>query len=374
MPDVHARFSPSSSERLIRCPPSLRLSEECGIKDEGSVYAQEGTEAHSLCEYLLHEALGIKTKDPRPGMEYYDQEMQECAEGYRDAVLEIYEKLKKSGDVSICVEQRVDFSRFVKGGFGTSDCVIIGEGHLYVVDFKYGRGVPVDATDNSQLKCYALGAYEIFSPLYDFDEIHLVIYQPRISNYSEWSLTPEALLSWAESVLSPAADLAFRGGGEYSCGPWCRFCRAKPICRKRAEENLKLAQYDFARPDTLEEDEINLILSKIEDLINWANDIKDYALSEALRGKPWDDWKVVEGRANRKYTDENRVAQTVTAAGFDPYEKKILSVSALEKKLGKKRFQELIGSFVTRPQGSPTLVPRTDKRPEFNITVADFNE
>ena len=371
MPDVHARLSPSSSERWIRCPPSVKLGEECGIKDEGSVYAEEGTEAHSLCEYLLRQSFGEKMADHRPGFKYYGQEMQECAEGYRDTVLEIYEQIEGA---ALCIEQRIDFSRFVPGGFGTSDCVIIGDGKLVVVDFKYGKGVPVSAEDNSQLKCYALGAYEVFEPLYEIDEVTLVIYQPRISNYSKWSLTKESLLTWAEAVLAPAARLASRGDGEYASGPWCRFCRAKTVCRKRAEENLKLAQYDFARPDTLEDDEINVILSKIDDLIRWAEDVKGYALRKALSGYMWDDWKAVEGRSNRAFSDEEKVAQAVKDFGLDPYETKLRSVSSMEKMLGKKLFQELLGDFVTKPPGSPALVPRSDKRPEMQVDAAtDFS-
>ena len=371
MPDVHARLSPSSSERWIRCPPSIKLGEEYGPPDEGSVYAEEGTEAHSLCEFLLRKARGEEAVDPRPGFKYYDQEMQECAEGYRDAVMELFEQFEGA---ALCIEQRIDFSRFVPGGFGTSDCVIVGDGKLIVVDFKYGKGVSVDAKENSQLKCYALGAYEIFSALYEIEEITLVIYQPRISNYSKWSLTREDLLSWAENTLAPAAALAARGAGEFSSGPWCRFCRAKTICRKRAEENLKLAQYDFARPDTLEEDEINLILSKIDDLIRWAEDIKGYALRKALSGFVWDDWKAVEGRSNRIFTDEEKVVKAVEEAGFSPYEIKLRSVSSMEKMLGKKTFQELLGDLVKRPPGSPALVSRSDKRPEMQVDpLADFS-
>ena len=371
MPDIHARFSPSSADRLIHCPPSLVMGEQFG--QESSVYAEEGTEAHSLCEYLLRKALGGEPVDPRPEMQYYDAEMQECAEGYRDAVMEIYEQIRcECGDAMICIEQRIDFSAWVKQGFGTSDCVVIGNGKLFVIDFKYGKGVSVSAEENSQLKCYALGAYSVFSPLYEINEITLVIYQPRISNYSRWSLTTKALLTWADEVLRPAAELALTGGGELSCGSWCRFCKAKAICRKRAEENLALARYEFANPDVLEDDEINRILAQIDDLVRWAEDVKDYALSEALRGKAWRDWKVVEGRANRKYTDDKKVAEAVTAAGFDPFEKKLLSVSAMEKYLGKKRFQEVLGGLVYRPTGKPALVSRDDKRPEINDPSVEF--
>ena len=175
----------------------------------------------------------------------------------------------------------------------------------------------------------------------------------------------EEVLTWAKEVLAPAADLAFRGGGDFNCGSWCRFCRAKSVCRKRAEENLALARYDFARPDTLEDDEINAILGKLDPLITWAEDIKAYALHRALSGYAWDDWKAVEGRSNRTFTDEESVAAVVTEAGFNPYEKKLLGITAMEKLLGKNQFRELLGSYVTRPQGKPTLVSRSDKRPEL---------
>ena len=366
MPDIHARFSPSSADRLIHCPPSLVMGEQYGNRDESSVYAEEGTEAHSLCEYLLRKALGQAVEDPRPGMKYYSPEMQECAEGYRDAAMEIYETAwREYGDAIICIEQRIDFSNWVKQGFGTSDCIVVGGGKLFVIDFKYGKGVSVSAEENSQLKCYALGAYSIFSPLYEIDEITLVIYQPRISNYSRWSLSTKALLAWADEVLRPAAEMALSGKGDLSSGSWCRFCKAKAVCRKRAEENLALARYEFADPAVLEDEEINRILAQIDDLVRWAEDVKAYALSEALRGKVWDDWKVVEGRANRKYLDEKKVAEAVEAEGIDPFEKKLLSVSSMEKLLGKKRFQEILGDFVYRPAGKPALVSRDDKRPEM---------
>lgn len=379
MPDVHARFSPSSSERLIHCPPSLLLGEKADVEDAGSDYAREGTEAHSLGEYLLRTALGEPMEDPRPGLHFYCDEMQECAEGYRDAVIEIYETLRRScPDTLLSIEQRVDFSEYVEGGFGTSDAVILGDGHMYVIDYKHGKGVPVSAEGaegdgNPQLKCYALGAYLAFSPLYDITKITLVIYQPRISNFSEYSLSPEKLLTWAEDVLRPAGDLALHGGGSYSTGSWCRFCKAKAICRKRAEENLSLSRYDFARPETLEEDEINTILSRLDDLTRWAEDVRSYALERALRGYAWDDWKVVEGRSRRKFTDEAAVADIVEEAGFNPYVKKLIGLTDMERMLGKTKFNELLANHITKPAGKPTLVSRTDKRPEM-IPVEIFKE
>ena len=375
MPDVHAKFSPSASDRLIHCPPSLMLGEQYGPEDTGSEYSREGTEAHSVGEFLLKQALGLPCEDPRPSLKMYSPEMQECAEGYRDTVLEIYETMKQTcSDTIISVEQQVHFDEYVPGGFGTSDAVVIGDGHMYVIDYKHGKGVEVSAEDNPQLKCYALGCYLAFSPLYEIEDITLVIYQPRISNFSEWSLKATDLLVWADTVLRPQAELALKGAGEYSCGSWCRFCRAKAICRKRAEENLALARYDFARPDCLEDDEINIILGKADQLIAWAEDVKTYALQEALHGHIWEDWKVVEGRSIRKYTDEAAVAKAVTDAGFDPYEKKLLTITAMEKLLGKQTFSTLLGDMVVKPSGKPTLVPKSDKRPEMTTAINEFME
>ena len=375
MPDVHARFSPSSAERLIHCPPSLVLGEECGPEDNSTEYTAEGTEAHTLCEYLLKSALGEKLKDPRPGLKYYSAEMEECANGYKDEVLSIYEQLRLSDpETLISVEQRVGFTEYVKDAFGTSDCIILGNGHMYVIDYKHGKGVPVsaegeDGNGNAQLKCYGLGAYLAFSPLYEIEEITLVVYQPRISNYSKYTLSPEELLKWAESELKPSAEQALRGEGEYACGSWCRFCKAKAVCRKRAEENLALARYDFAPPASLEEDEINEILGKLEELKSWAEDVKEYAMQKALSGYVWPDWKLVEGRSNRAFTDEEEAARVFEEAGYDPYEKSLKSLTAMETAMGKKRFREVMCGLVVKTQGKPTLVARSDKREEITMEV-----
>ena len=358
MPDVHARFSPSSAEQYINCPPSLVLGEQ--FTDGGSEYAAEGTEAHTLCEYLLKTALGEQLEDPRPGLKYYDTEMQRCAEGYRDTVLEL---MQPSSFIS--VEQRVYLDDYVPGSFGTSDCVIITDGHMHVVDFKYGKGVQVSAEENSQLKCYALGAYSAFSPIYDIKDITLVIYQPRINNFSAWTLDTEALLKWADEVLKPKAELALKGGGEFAYGPWCKFCKGKAVCRKLASVAVELARHDFAEPATLSDDEVNDVLGKIDPLTMWVKAVKDYALQRALSGHKWRDWKLVESQSKRKYTDEEKVAETVISAGYDPYEKKLIGITAMGKLLGKEKFNELLGELVVKPKGSPELVSKDDKREEM---------
>ena len=221
---------------------------------------------------------------------------------------------------------------------------------------------------------YALGALDMFGILYDFREIRMVIFQPRMENISEYTISVEKLLDWAENTLKPTAALAAEGKGEFQVGEHCRFCKVKATCRKRAEYNLMLAQYDFAMPAELEDTEITAILEKADKLVSWVNDIKDYALSQARAGRHWTGWKLIEGKSNRKYTDENAVAEKVKSAGADPYEHKVLGITAMTKLLGKTKFNELLGGLIYKPQGKPTLVPESDKRPEWNSAENDFKE
>lgn len=275
------------------------------------------------------------------------------------------------------VEQKIDFSKFVKGGFGTSDCIIIDSNTIHVIDFKYGKGVEVDAVNNTQIMIYGVGALEMFDGIYDITRVIMTIFQPRLDNVSIFEMSKKDLYHWAFTVLQPAADMAYQGTGVFKCGEHCRFCKAKSVCRSRAEYNLKLTQYDFEMPATLEDIEIESLLGKLDMLISWAEDVKEYALNEAVKGKKWRGYKVVEGRSNRKYTDEQAVAEKVTAADYDPYEKKLLGITAMSKLLGKKKFEELLGKLIVKPQGKPTLVSESDARPEMNIAAnaaRDFEE
>jgi hypothetical protein len=355
----------------MNCPPSARLCES--YEDKGSSYAAEGTDAHTLCEYKLKCALGIKAKDPTESLSYYSEEMSGCADGYTTYILELVETAKQScSDPQVLIEQRLDFSKYVQDGFGTGDCVVIADGTLHIVDYKHGQGVLVEAEDNPQMMLYALGALEIFDDIYDIDTVAMTIYQPRRSSVSTHTVSKESLYRWAEKVLKPAAELAYAGDGDYRCGDWCQFCKAKYDCRKRADANMELARHDFKLPPLLEDDEIESILGKVDALVSWATDIKDYCLQSALGGKKWQGYKLVEGRSNRKYVNEEAVAQTVTAAGFDPYEHKVMGITAMEKTLGKAKFLELLGSLVEKPQGKPTLVPEGDKRPAIKTAADDF--
>ena len=372
-PSEHAVLSASSANRWLHCPPSVRLSE--GYMDKASVFAMEGTSAHELCEYKLRSALGMEAENPTENLDFYNTEMEECAEDYATYILELVEKAKETcSDPVVMVEQRVDFSRYVPEGFGTADCIIIADETLNIVDYKHGKGVEVSAEDNPQMKLYALGALELFVCLYDISKVQMTIFQPRLSNVSVFVMDKADLLYWANDELTAKAELAFEGKGELCCGEWCKFCKAKSNCKERARVNMEMAQYEFRKSSLLTDEEVVKILSRIDELTSWASDVKNFALEQAVRGKQWPGWKVVEGRSNRKYTDEGAVAQVVKNAGYNPYDEKIMGITNMTKMLGKEKFNELLGDFVERPQGKPTLVPEDDNRPRMNTAKEDFKE
>jgi len=369
----HALLSASASKQWLNCPPSAKLCSE--VEDRASPYAQQGTDAHELCEYKVQSALGNKVKDPTENLEYFDAEMENCTDEYRNYVVEQLEEAKKlCNDPIVLVEQRLDFSKWVPEGFGTGDCLIVADDVLHIIDFKYGLGVIVSAEHNPQMMCYGLGALDIYDGIYDIKTVKMTIFQPRRDNVSTFTMSKDELLSWADTVLAPTAKLAFEGKGEFKAGDHCTFCKIKATCRKRAEYNLQLAQYDFEMPANLDDTEIAAILPKVDDLVSWVNDIKEYALQQALSGTKYDGYKVVEGKSNRKYVDEGAVASIVTNAGYDPYEKKLLGITAMTSLLGKTKFAELLGEHIEKPQGKPTLVPETDKRPALNTAKDDFKE
>lgn len=369
----HAILSASSAGRRIACPPSARL---CETKpDAPSEFARQGTETHALCEYKLRKALGEKVKDPTKKLTMYDSEMEEAAESYALVVMGLVDQFwAESKDTLVSVEQKVDFSDYVPDGFGTADTLIISGKIVCIVDFKYGKGIEVGAERNPQMMCYALGCIQMFDGLYDIDSVLMVIFQPRLANISEYTISKADLIAWANETLVPAAKLAYAGEGEFCAGAHCQFCKVTATCRKRAEYNLALAKYDFEMPPTLEDAEVEAVLAKANALAAWVSDIKEYALQQAIQGKKWTDWKLVEGRSNRKYTDEAAVAKTVKEAGFEPYEQKLLGLAAMTALLGKTKFEELLGKLIVKPQGKPTLVPMSDKRPVMNTAAEDFKE
>lgn len=373
MPNKHALLSASSAYRWLACPPSALLSAK--YEDTSSSYAQEGTAAHALAEYKVLKALGRKADYPTENLDYFNEEMDEVTDAYAGYVLEqVAEAKKATTDPIVLVEQRVDFSTYVPDGFGTADALIIADDKLSITDLKYGRGVLVEADHNPQLMCYALGAYEMFSALYDIETVSMTIFQPRRDNVSVFEMKASDLLDWAENTLKPKAELAAEGKGDFTAGEHCRFCKAKADCRARAEANLALARYDFALPPTLTDADIEAILPLLDELTSWAEDIKAYALTRAVAGKEWHGYKLVAGRSNRKYVNEDAVAKKVSDAGFNPYEEKLLGITAMTKLLGKNRFEELLSSLIEKPQGKPTLVPESDKRPAMNSAKEDFKE
>lgn len=366
----HATLSASSSARWIACPPSVKAGEK--YPDVETEYAREGTDAHALCQYKLEKALGLPAEDPTENLTFYNAQMEECADSYVQFVMEKYAKAKEScPDARVLVEEHLDFSQYVPGGFGTGDCVIVADGTLYIIDYKYGQGVQVSAERNTQMMCYALGALEAYDGIYDVSVIDMVIYQPRLSSISEYMISKEELLVWAENILAPAAQLALEGKGDFKAGEHCRFCRARADCRARAEYNLMLAKYDFRLPPELTDTEVAVILTRIDALVAWAEDVKKEATKKAMEGTVYPGFKVVEGRSVRKYTSEKDVAKAVIEMGYNPYEKKLLGLTEMKKLLGK-QFDEVLGRFIYKPPGKPTLVPDSDRRRPLNSAKKDF--
>ena len=371
----HAILSASASHRWLNCTPSARL--ELEFENTSSEAAREGTAAHALCEHKLKRALRMRSK--RPVSDYDSDEMEDCTDAYCDFVMEQVEAARQvCSDPIVLIEQHLDFSCYVPDGFGTGDCIIISDDRLHIIDFKYGMGILVEAENNPQMKLYALGALEIYDALYDIREVSMTIFQPRRENVSTWTVPVAELKEWAEEELKPKAQLAFAGEGDYIPGEWCTFCRAAVRCRARAEEKLKLAQMEFRSPPLLTDMEIEEILTIIPDLTKWANEITAYATEAAVNhGKVWEGFKVVEGRSVRKYRDESKVADAAKAAGYkDIWRKSLITLTDMEKLMGKDRFKEILGDLVYKPPGKPTLVPSTDRRPAINTTDAnnEFNE
>ena len=365
----HALLSPSGSHRWLHCTPSAVLETE--FDNKSSPAAAEGTAAHALCEHKLKRMLHRRSK--RPVSDYNSDEMEEHTDAYVEFVSELLEKAKQNcKDPLVQVEQRLDLSEYVPGAFGTADCLIIADGTLHVIDMKYGLGVLVSAEENPQLKCYGIAALSIYEDLYDIKDVSLSIFQPRRENVSTWTISAEDLRSWAENELKPKAQMAFKGEGEYCPGEWCQFCRAAVKCRARAEEKLRIAEEEFKLPPLLTDNEIESILPMLSDITKWANDISAYALEMAVsRGKEWNGYKVVEGRSVRKYADEDAVAEVAKQNGYtDIYRESLITLTEMQKLMGRKKFEEILGSLIIKPPGKPTLVPITDKRQAMNVSDA----
>ncbi|GHU52862.1 hypothetical protein AGMMS49975_09580 [Clostridia bacterium] len=373
----HALLSPSAAHRWVHCPPSARLCEN--IEDKGSSYAAEGTNAHTLSEYKLMCEMGddmSHVADVREHLTYYSDEMEEATDDYVNFCMGEYGRLKQNGDAQMFIEQRVRYEEYVPHGSGSADCLIIGNNEMVVCDLKYGALI-VEAEDNPQLKLYALGCLLAFDSIYNIETVKMCIIQPRRENISTVTVDKESLYPWAEKVVKPAAELAWNGDGEQCTGSWCQFCKIKATCRTRAKANMDLAKHEFKDPPLLETAEISAILDQSDKFKNWIKDVENFALTEALKGIKFPRYKVVEGRSNRRYSNETEVAKAAMSAGFvNIYTAEILGITAMEKLLGKKTFGAVLGSLIEKPQGKPTLVSESDKRKEINVNTAveDFAE
>ncbi len=372
---AHARFSPSAAHRRLNCPPSLVLEEQ--FQDEESGYAAEGSAGHALAEHLIKKHLKVRSK--KPVSDYYSDDLLEAVDEYVSYVINEIEEARRTCKAPIfSVEQRVDASEYVDECFGTADMVIVTDKVAHIIDLKLGKGVEVFAEENPQLMIYGLGILSMAELLYDIEIVRMTIFQPRLNNSSTWDIAPDELKNWGEEVLKPRGAMALMGAGEFKSGNWCRFCKARNKCRARAEQFLELAKLEFKAPALLSEEEIAEVLKVSDELSKWASDVYAYAQEQAIvHEKEWSGFKLVEGRSNRKYSSEEEVAEAAMAAGYkDIYKSSLVTITEMERLMGKKEFNKILGHLVYKPQGKITLVPESDKREAINNTTAaaEFQE
>jgi len=403
MPDMHALLSASSSKQWLHCPPSVRLQE--GFPNESSVYAEEGTFAHEVCEYKVRKYLHERVKRPQ-SEEFYTEEIDQITDVYAEFVIGVIEQMKQNGcEPLVLVEERVDYSHIAPSGFGTADMLIIGKdengkGLMHVCDFKTGQGVFVDTDHNSQMMLYALGGLHMYGYIYPIETVRMSIIQPRLDNIGTFECSREELEAWGESI-KPIARLAYEGKGEQTPGDWCRFCRAKPVCKACAEEALGLAREEFLdldsgafaeardspdpghsddtpiiaapvfkQPGLIALSELEAILPTLNRIASWIEAVFAYVSGEAINhGVPIRGYKVVEGRSKRVFTDTKAVVDVAIENGYtDLYKQTLITLTEFEKMMGKKRFNELLGEYVAKPPGKLALVPEDDPRPPVDLT------
>lgn len=383
---AHAVLSASGSSRWLNCTPSARLEEK--YPNKSSDYAQEGTLAHEFSEHLLKRELGLVSKKDYDKeyvkiqeSEFYSDEMDEYVKTHVDYVLQQFKvsNKKTKGNSTLLIEERVDLSAYIEEGSGTCDVIIIGDGVLEVIDLKYGKGVRVKSEENPQLKLYGIGALDCFSLMYDIHTVRLTITQPRMDSISSFEISVSELGKWAKDFVIPRSELAFKGEGEQVTGDWCRFCKAKSVCRKLAEENLEIAKSDFKDPNELSDDEILEIYKMSSRISDWLSSVSGFVFSEALNGKKWQGYKLVEGRSNRLFSDPEKVEEKLKELKFNPEDymiAKLAGIGQIEKLVGKTQINSVLGDLIIKPPGKPTLAPDSDKRPEFGINKAqmDFAE
>ncbi len=372
---THARLSASSSDRWLNCTRAPQFEEQFP-EPESSSFAQEGQFAHAVAEQELAAFLG-QAPQPLPSdlLHFDSQSLRDHVGIYVRFAKELIEEARREDTQAIVLlERKVDFSRWVPQGFGTCDLVVVINGVVYVVDLKFGLGVRVEAQDNSQLRLYGLGAVEMFDHVFEIKEVVMVIVQPRLGHMSREALTKDDLYEWADAIVAPAAKLAWNGKGNFLPGDHCRWCRGNAVCGSRAQQNLELARFDFAEPETLDENAIAHVLEKAGRLHTWVKDVETYALSEAMNGRRFSGYKLVAGRGVRKFSDCNGVANALIQSGlkssdvYAPLE--LNNLTALETAVGKKKFIEILGDLIVKSPGKPTLVPVEDRRPEFIPTAS----
>ena len=355
---AHAKLSASGSKQWLTCTPSIKLSEP--FPDTSSPQAEEGTKAHELAENRLLWMLDKTTK-----LYDADPEMLVYVTVYVNYVMERYHAaLADTLDASLLLEQRLDFSKYVPDGFGTGDVVIVSDGWLEIIDLKYGMN-PVQAIGNSQLQLYALGAIERYYGIFDFDKVRVTIVQPRLDSISSWEIDVPDLMQWGELFVKPRAEMAIRGEGEYVSGSHCRYCKARFVCRKRAEDNLEMAKYEFKKPDLLTDGELSEILDRADELSKWVKDVMEYSLSFVKLGNDIPGWELAAGRAVRKITAPDQAGELLRDLGFGMdqiYKTELRGIGDLEKLLGKKEFSAVLGAYIDKVEGEPKLKRRSGEK------------
>ena len=332
----------------------------------------------SFAEHKLRKLNGDDTA-PIKESDWADEEMDDHTDNYADNVMaELALAQETSPAAFLAIEQRLDFSRIVPDGFGTGDAIIVADGTMTIIDLKYGKGVEVSAVGNPQMRLYALGALAQFGMIYNINKVRMVIFQPRRGNTSVDEISVDELMAWGREVVAPRAQLAIKGEGELNAGAWCGFCKHAPQCPALASHYLEPLPKEpdevtpaAPEPETLTDNEIANIVTWSGEIKKWLSKVEKFALDEAGNGHTYPGLKLVEGRSVRKYADEDAVAAAVKEVGHDPYEKKLLGITAMTKLLGKKTFQEKLGDYIHKPAGKPTLVPESDKRPALQATAPE---
>ena len=381
---AHAKLSASGSEKWMTCTPSAKAEEV--FPDEQSPFAAEGTYAHSVFENEVRFAAGFISKDEhqdnwrllRRNM-LWSQELQDYVEAAAQVAIERIEAARqRCKDPVVLIEQRLDFSPWVPEGFGTGDLVIVTDDTIEVLDLKYGKGIPVSAQDNSQMRLYGLGAYNELAHLYNVHTVVMTVLQPRLGNYDSEQMSVDALLEWAVEKVVPRAKLAWEGAGEFVAGDHCTscFCKARFTCAARGAYAMELARADFAlvEPANLTQEQILQVLDRGDAVAKWIGEVQSWALKQAEEhGRTWPGFKLVEGRSVRKYSDHDEVAKKLIESGVEEaliYERSLRGITAMETLLGKKKFAQLLDGLIVKPTGKPTLVPEGDKRPALSSVAS----